>query len=65
MLSLVSLIGAGDRCRECFEFYLIMSFYRSIIKIPLCLQDLGLKCNCELWETRLEELPCVLAYHLV
>ena len=26
MLSLVSLIGAGDRCRECFELCLILRF---------------------------------------
>ena len=60
MLSLVSLVGASDRCRECFKLCLILSFYRPIIGIPLSLHGRGLKCNCGLWDIRLEEPPCVL-----
>ena len=65
VLSLMSLIGVGDRCRECFELCLILSFYWLIIEIPLCLHDLGLKRNYGLWEIGLEEPPCVLAYHFL
>ena len=56
VLSLVSLIGDGDRCRECFELCLLLSFYRPIIGIPLCLHDLGLKTRVWLWPRHLRHL---------
>ena len=40
--------GNGYRCKECLELCLILGFYHPIIGIPLCLHDLGLKCNYEL-----------------
>ena len=65
VLNLVSFIGADDWCKKRFKLCPILSFYRPIIELPLCLHDLGLECNYGLWETVIEKPPCVLAYHFL